>query len=300
MQPPGVYRVSQVEQLTNVGAHTLRAWERRYGVPRPPRSEGRQRRYTQEDILLVKRMRQLSEHGLTLSEAADTALREARERNASQTPERAYELILERLAEYDERGATALWIAATEGRDVADSLERVAVPLLVRAGTLWEEGRLTIGAEHFISSFIRGRLEALYRSSAGSASNTPVLLACVTGERHELGLLMLAILLRFAGLPTTFLGADVPTGSIVESAQRLKAGVVVLYAAAAETAALVPSLAQRLATLSPSPAVVFGGQAFNEDSPAIAGALYGGSTLTAATRVISDIHTRSLRERSQS
>ncbi len=298
MQPPGVYRVSQVEQLTNVGAHTLRAWERRYGVPRPPRSEGRQRRYTQEDVLLVRRMRHLSDHGLSLAEAADVALREARERNASDTPERAYDLILDRLAEYDERGATSLWIAATEGRDVADSLERVAVPLLVRAGTLWEEGMLSIGAEHFISSFIRGRLEALYRSTTASNGGPAVVLACVPGERHELGLLMLAVLLRFDGLPTTFLGADVPGPSILETTSRLRAGIVVLYAASAETARTVAPIASRLVALEPTPNVVFGGQAFNDDSPAITGALYGGSSLKSASRVISDIHQRVSRERS--
>ena len=48
--------------------------------------------------------------------------------------QRAYELLLARLTEYDERGAYALWVAATEGRTVAESLERIAIPLLVRTG----------------------------------------------------------------------------------------------------------------------------------------------------------------------
>ncbi len=57
--PPGGLRIALVQRLTGVGVHTLRAWERRYGVPRPARTEGGQRLYTVDDVDLVKRM-----HGL--------------------------------------------------------------------------------------------------------------------------------------------------------------------------------------------------------------------------------------------
>lgn len=298
MESYGTYRVSQVEQMTGVGVHTLRAWERRYGVPRPPRSQGRQRRYSQEDVFLVRRMKQLSDGGLSLAESADIALREARQREASGETQRAYELLLGRLTEYDERGAYALWVAATEGRTVADSLERIAIPLLVRTGELWESGHLSIGSEHFISSFLRGRLEQLYRSASVSSGSEPgVLLACLPGERHELGLMMLAILLRYEGLPTTFLGADLPIGSLLESIAQLRPPVVVLYAAGEEIALTLRDAVPKIRETCPA-AIVYGGQAFDSGSfPAIPGAVYGGPTLADGVAVIADLYRRSSRER---
>lgn len=301
MEPYGTYRVSQVEQMTGVGVHTLRAWERRYGVPRPPRSEGRQRRYSQEDVQLVKRMKQLSDGGLTLGESADVALREARQREASGEAQRAYELLLGRLTEYDERGAYALWVAATEGRTIADSLERIAIPLLVRTGELWESGHLTIGTEHFISTFLRGRLEQLYRSaSVASGSEPGVLLACLPGERHELGLMMLAIMLRYEGLPTTFLGADLPIGSLLESITQLRPPVIVLYAASIEFAAALRTAVPAIHAVCPS-AIVFGGQAFDSGRFSdVTDAIYGGPSLSGGTTIIADLYRRSLRERTRS
>lgn len=301
MELYGTFRVSQVEHMTGVGVHTLRAWERRYGVPRPPRSEGRQRRYTQEDVQLVRRMKQLADGGLTLSESADVALREARLREASGETQRAYELLLGRLTEYDERGAYALWVAATEGRTVPENLERIAIPLLVRTGELWESGQLSIGTEHFISAFLRGRLEQLYRSttvSSGFASG--VLLACLPGERHELGLMMLAIMLRYDGLPTTFLGADLPVESLLESVAQLEPLVVVLYAAAPEVAAVLSSAVTAIQATCPA-VVVFGGQAFDSGQEMdIPGAIYGGPTLSGGTAIIADLYRQASKERNKS
>lgn len=301
MEPNGTFRVSQVENLTGVGVHTLRAWERRYGVPRPPRSEGRQRRYTSEDIELVRRMKELSERGSSLSESADIALRELRQRRTSDTPEQAWELILERLTSYDERGASSLWLAGTEGRSVADSLERIAVPILVETGTRWERGELSIASEHYISNFLRGRLDQLYRAYESQAGGErAVLLACLPGERHEMGLFMLAIMLRCDGVPTTFLGADLPTMSLVESVDALDPTVVVLYAAVEEYAGALQGAIVSV-NLAGRGHVVYGGQAFDHAHHTdIHGGIYGGPSLSGASSLIADLHRRSTRERTKS
>src|SRR5690242_8138165 len=56
--------------MTGVPAATLRAWERRYGVPEPSRSRAAYRLYGDLDVDAVRRMRDLCEQGIPASEAA--------------------------------------------------------------------------------------------------------------------------------------------------------------------------------------------------------------------------------------
>ena len=47
------YRIRAVAELTGVSTATLRAWERRYGVPTPSRTASAYRLYGDEDVALV-------------------------------------------------------------------------------------------------------------------------------------------------------------------------------------------------------------------------------------------------------
>src|SRR4029079_18576956 len=69
------YRIRAVAELTGVSTATLRAWERRYGVPTPSRTASAYRLYGDEDVALIAQMRDLVESGVAPAEAA-RALRE--------------------------------------------------------------------------------------------------------------------------------------------------------------------------------------------------------------------------------
>jgi MerR family transcriptional regulator/heat shock protein HspR len=62
----GLYPISVVTELTGVGAHTLRGYERA-GLLRPARSDGGMRRYSSNDLAVVRRAAALSRDGANLA-----------------------------------------------------------------------------------------------------------------------------------------------------------------------------------------------------------------------------------------
>ena len=107
------------------------------------------------------------------------------------------------------------------------ALIRIVEPVLERVGDAWEYGELSVAQEHLVSAAIRARLERLLADARGAVRGVAVL-ACVPGEQHELGLLMLGTLLRADGWQVAYLGADAPLEDAVELAEQLDASLLCL------------------------------------------------------------------------
>lgn len=285
-------RIAQVERLTGVGAHTLRAWERRYGVPVPDRSGGRQRMYSLADVDVIRRMQSLSLQGVALRSAAQQALREAATRGEGVTAAQSnLARLLDALLNFDEARATAIWAEMIEGHDLRRVFEDVVTTVLRYIGDGWHEGRVTVGQEHFATAFVRGRLEVLARQVTPLPGAPAVVLACLEGERHELGLLMLTVLLRFQGLRTIYLGADVPHDALLRTIEDVQPAVAAVHAGTADGVAVLPRLIEAAARTAPQTRVVFGGPVFdaNRDLRAFPGATWGSSSLETSVQIISQI-----------
>ena len=93
-----------------------------------------------------------------------------------------------------------------------------------------ESGELSVAREHLLSTAVRARLERLLADSRGGVRGVAVL-ACVAGERHELGLLMLAAVLRADGWRVAYLGPDTPVLDALRLAEDLEAQALCLSAA---------------------------------------------------------------------
>jgi methylmalonyl-CoA mutase cobalamin-binding subunit len=102
----------------------------------------------------------------------------------------------------------------------------LAAPLLTEVGERWSAGHLSIAAEHLLSGAMRGLLTSLIRFRGKPADAPTVLLATLSGERHELGLLLVALLTADAGLGLHYLGCDLPAAEILSAARRADVAVV--------------------------------------------------------------------------
>ncbi|MGA9634349.1 MAG: MerR family transcriptional regulator, partial [Solirubrobacterales bacterium] len=67
-------RIGELSRRTGVRADTLRAWERRYELLRPERSDGGFRLYGRDDESRVRAMKALIDSGVSASEAARLAV----------------------------------------------------------------------------------------------------------------------------------------------------------------------------------------------------------------------------------
>src|SRR5262245_24865187 len=77
-----VFNTKAVARETGVPADTFRAWERRYGVPHPQRTDGGHRLYSDRDIAIIRWLRDRTAEGMNISQAIQL-LKSAGESNTS-------------------------------------------------------------------------------------------------------------------------------------------------------------------------------------------------------------------------
>ncbi|WP_375770563.1 MerR family transcriptional regulator [Archangium gephyra] len=235
------YRIHIAAELSGVRVELIRAWERRYGVLSPRRTPSGYRVYTDRDVSLLRRLKQLTEEGVSISEAA-TMLPQLLEELATAQP--APEPV-------SEAGATSLqsWrdealaaAAVLDQRRVSQVLnevlgaltplkayEQVLVPLQREVGERWHAGAFSVAQEHLVTQEVRARVISLLHA-APDGGRRRVVLACFPDEQHELGLLGAALRMRHAGLSVTLLGQRTPAAEVGRVARELKAELVGLSA----------------------------------------------------------------------
>jgi DNA-binding transcriptional MerR regulator/methylmalonyl-CoA mutase cobalamin-binding subunit len=232
-----MYTIKQAAIRSGVAIETIRAWERRYGVVAPARTDSGYRLYDDEAIRSLDAMRRLVASGMPPSAAAV----ELRRRGLDVAPGAPFSKPApavdeaDRLADVIVAGAAALdeaaVSAAIDEMFARGSFERVAseilFPALDKLGSAWAAGHVSVAGEHLASQVIQRRLGQIFDSAGNTAtSRKRVLVGLPPGSRHELGALAFAIAARRVGLPVAYLGADLPVEDWLQAAQSARAVVV--------------------------------------------------------------------------
>jgi DNA-binding transcriptional MerR regulator len=220
----GPFRINAAAELCGVPAATLRAWERRYGIPVPRRTASAYRLYTLEDVELIRRMRDLVDEGVSPAEAARVVLGSPAPVADEHVPIDGLELAQGRILAATQRwDAPAIDLELTRLSMLLDAqtlYERVVSPVLTEVGSRWERGELSVGQEHLLSD----RLELAVRASLRAverAEGPVVLLACVDSEQHVLGLLGAALRFAASGAHTVLLGAMTPAAALGDAVRSI-------------------------------------------------------------------------------
>lgn len=233
-----------VSKRTGLTPAVLRAWEKRYSVVEPFRTDGGQRLYSDDDVLRLSLLHRAVEEGRSISQVAHLPTDELQvlvredeaERRTLDAPERlagdtAAKVLEKAQAAVDLMDPTQLERALTRAAmtfSVPTVIDDIVVPLLTRIGTAWESGRMGPAHEHLGTVTIRRFLEWML-GNVDVGDGAPVLVAGTpAGERHELGALLSALSGAAEGWRGLYLGPDLPAGEIVSAALRLEAEVVAL------------------------------------------------------------------------
>jgi len=224
--------IAALARRTGVPADTIRKWEQRYGVLRPERTTGGQRRYSEEDVARVEWLKARLSEGYRIGEAATLLGSVPLATPAS--PDELREALAGAVVQNDLPSLIALVDQALALNQLEDALTDVLAPALAAVGESWEAGEISVAQEHLASGVVRAHLERLLADSRAAIRGTAVL-ACAPGERHELGLLMLAVLLRADGWQVAYLGADTPVGDAVALAEESGARLLCFSATMVES-----------------------------------------------------------------
>jgi MerR family transcriptional regulator, light-induced transcriptional regulator len=224
-------RIGELSRRVGVSPELLRAWEARYGLLRPERTQGGLRLFSEEDERRVHLMRRHIASGLSASEAARLASR-GEDSSAPEGSARCAEIeaaLTRGLDTLDEAMAQAALDQLFGAFALGFALSEVILPVLHRLGERWAAAETSVAQEHFASNLIGGRLRALARGW-GNGVGPRAVLACPPGERHELGLLCFGLALREHGWRITYLGVETPLRELADSLGELQPTVVVLSA----------------------------------------------------------------------
>lgn len=276
------FNLKVVLKETGIAADTLRAWERRYGLPMPQRSAGGHRLYSQRDIETIKWLMERQAEGLSISRAVDlwneqitsgtdplAGLGQGTSGSMIPVPYTSPDTTLDSLrAQWMQACLEFSELSAEQTLNQAFSMfpvETVGLEVLQRGmseiGELWYQNRASVQQEHFASALAMRRLDALLTASPAPTRNQTVIVGCPPEEWHSFTPLLLALLLRRRGFRVIYLGANVPAAQFSITVKEIKANLVVLIAQQLVTAATLQQTA--LTLTSQGIAVAFGGRIFN-------------------------------------
>ena len=246
--------IAALTKRTGVPPDTIRKWEQRYGVLAPERTAGGQRRYSELDVERIEWLKARLEEGYRIGEAA--ALLGAGGEVVPSSADALRAAFLDAALHSDTAALARVVQQSLALGSPADAFAAVLTPALVEVGERWEAGELSVGQEHLATAVVRTSLQRLLSDTRPGVRGTAVL-ACAPGEQHDVGLLMLSVLLRGDGWEIAYLGADTPVDEATALAARLGAGALCFSTSREETAR---ELARGLAGKQLAATVVVGGR----------------------------------------
>jgi DNA-binding transcriptional MerR regulator len=282
-----VYNIKAVSRLVGLLPVTLRAWERRYGLPSPQRGIQGYRLYSEHDLRILHWLKNQLDTGLNIGRAVEylnelketgqdpgtssakvdekPALPSSPTLSAPNSPSLTSLSadLLHHLLKFDETQAAEILRRAFAIYSVDQVLMDIVTPALVRIGEMWHEENLPIATEHFASQFCMQHLMSLLSASAPPFRSGLIIAACAPGETHQIGLLMLVVMLRWRGWNVKYLGPDLKLDRLETALGPIQPTILMFTANRVENALRLkelPTVLQRFP--APRPLVVFGGQAF--------------------------------------
>ncbi|TVR73961.1 MAG: MerR family transcriptional regulator [Marinilabiliales bacterium] len=211
------YSIKDLEELSGIKAHTIRIWEKRYGIVVPARTDTNIRLYSDNDLKKLLNISILNRYGLKISHLARMDEEELKDkvihisRESTDTGLQIENLIISML-ELDEWKFDKILNDTIIKLGFEDTLVRLMHPFFEKIGLLWQTGSINPAQEHFVSNLLRQKLIVAIDGQAPVQRDNPVnfILFLHESEFHELGLLFYSYLLKKNGIKVIYLGQAVP------------------------------------------------------------------------------------------
>lgn len=277
------FNMKVVVRETGIKPDTLRAWERRYGIPDPERTKGGHRLYSQYEIDMLKWLVERQDEGMSISHAVelwqqiestgqDPLQTYSNGQEASPPPPAAAleggEVIgalrrawIQACLDFNEREAQNILSQAFARFPTEVVCTQVMQRGLMRIGQGWYEGTISVQQEHFATELAIRQLEALIVSTAPPVQNVHILVACPPYEQHTFSPLLLTLLFRRRGWHVIYLGANVPADQLASMVDMVSLDMVILSAQTLYAASTLLEMANLL--LETKIPLAFGGAVFN-------------------------------------
>jgi len=238
------YPIKVVSQMTGLSVFVIRAWEKRYSVVRPERTETNRRLYSEDDIEKLKLLNNAVNLGhniggiakLTVSELQ--SILEHKPVTSASTSELSKEKFsdtgtilrssVEAVKSYDGKKLSTILLKASSKMSQPQLIDNLIIPLVYEIGDLWHEGDIRVANEHLASAVIRSFLTNLIEQHIPSQNAPIIISATPRGQDHELGALIAGVTAASVGYKVIYLGPNLPVEEIAAVTDNLDAKIVAL------------------------------------------------------------------------
>ncbi len=228
--------IKTVASQTGLTQFIIRAWEKRYDVVTPLRTETNRRLYSDADILRLTLLRLATEAGHNIGRIAKLPSEELLELIGTggaiaQLPGIAKEVVPEETSlrfyiasciaavkQFEAQALESTLFAASVAFSQPVFLEKLIGPLMQEIGEQWKAGTLRIAHEHLAAAVVRTLLGNICQGSDISASMPNLVVATPRGQLHEIGALIAGTTAAAQGWQVTYLGPNLPAEEIVRCA----------------------------------------------------------------------------------
>ncbi len=230
----GEYAIKDLEKLSGIKAHTIRIWEKRYGVIKPARTDTNRRVYNDAELRNLINISVLNRKGFKISRIASMSHKEIEEKVSFLTHDNSHadtriESLIIAMLNLDEVHFNELLSSYFLNRGFEDTFEQLIFPFLRRVGILWMTGAVTPGQEHFVSSLIQRKLLFNIETLAcrPGEGTKKLLLFLPENELHDISLLFYTYIAKKKGHEVLYLGSMTPMDSVRSSLNTWPADIIV-------------------------------------------------------------------------
>lgn len=225
----GSYSIKQLELVSGIKAHTIRMWEKRFGLFSPKRTNTNIRRYNDLDVQLILNITLLNRNGYKISKIARRSSEELSElilqlsaQSESSEKSNIEPLILSMLS-FNQSSFKDYLDKHIDERGLEKTFEEIVIPLLYRIGILWQTGTINSAQEHFVTNIIKNTIIVHSQLLKEPKIKAPLILYFLPeSEFHEIGLLFYAYVGKKLGFNTMYLGQSTPVDSVIQAAKKIK------------------------------------------------------------------------------
>lgn len=223
------YSIKDLENLTDIKAHTIRIWEQRYGLLSPKRTDTNIRYYEDQDLKKLLNVNLLYTKGLKISKIAALSDEEILEKSKEiilkerKWDDDEVDTLLMSIIELDEDKIQDILNRVFEEQGIERLFSRTIVPLLTKMGELWQLNSLSVGHEHFFSNIYRGFVVSKTNTlEVAEKHDKKILMFLPPNEEHELSLLIYQYLFKREGWNVYYLGISVPFDDLKISYEQIQ------------------------------------------------------------------------------
>jgi MerR family transcriptional regulator, light-induced transcriptional regulator len=257
------HRIHRVAKLTGLSKDVIRVWERRFGLLKPTRGTNRYRNYSDEDVALLRFLKEQLDAGGSIGELSKLGRDELLSRASASVPQvsfvdstfsRLLRELLSALNPFDRVTFEKRLNGAVAVVPFEEALHGILLPLQEQVGQLWHDGLVNVAIEHYVTKQIQQKLFSAMNQLPVAAFGSKVVVACPPGEEHDIAALSVAYRCRLRGCRVYYLGANVPVASLAHLCQQVAPDLTIvsfpLVLSEATVMELIVALAQQVTPVS--------------------------------------------------